>query len=226
VTDRGDGVCVVTVSFNTIELTSLLVWSLHRMLDDSSFDVLVVENGSSDGSAGLLAKAADAGLCRLLTNDQNVHHGPALNQAMESLVTQQSPPRRVWIVDSDVVISRGDALRAALEVAEARSAAIVGERHWDQWKQKHRFELYSLLIDLSQVWRPGAPTFQDAVTRPSRSSKRASAQARSRKTFPSLPRATSSTEAERALPRCTPVKTVLTLCMNGRWSTTSPTTAA
>ena len=154
-------VSIVTVSFNTIELTSLLIWSLHRVLDGPRFDLLVVENGSGDGSAALLADVADAGLCRVIFNDRNMHHGPALNQAMASLADQSSPPRFVWVLDSDVVISRGDALQAALAVASGRDAAIVGERHWDQWKQKDRFELYSLMIDLAQVWRSGAPSFQD-----------------------------------------------------------------
>lgn len=159
--NNGEGsVSVVTVSFNTIELTALLLWSLHRILDDH-VEVLVVENGSSDGSRQLLEEASEAGLCRLLANDQNTHHGPALNQAIGALVEQPTPPRYVWILDSDVVICRGDVLREALPIADRSGAAIVGERHWDQWKEVHRFELYSLLIDPVQVWRPGAPTFLD-----------------------------------------------------------------
>lgn len=153
-------VSVVTVSFNTVELTALLLWSLHRVLEDD-VDVLVVENGSTDGSPQLLAEAADAGLCDLLLNDSNIHHGPALNQAMDTVLDQDAPPRHVWILDSDVVICRAEALRDALAVAARDDAAIVGERHWDQWRQMHRFELYSLLLDPEQVWGSGGPRFQD-----------------------------------------------------------------
>ena len=92
---RDRPVTVVTVSFNTIELTALLLWSLHQVLD------------------------------------------------------------------SDVVVARGDVLRCALAVAARSEAAIVGERQWDRWREMHRFELYSLLIDPAQIWRPGAPTFSD-----------------------------------------------------------------
>lgn len=160
-TARGDAqVSVVTVSFNTVELTALLLWSLHRVLEDD-VDVLVVDNGSTDGSAQLLAEAADAGLCHLLLNDVNIHHGPALNQAMDTVLEQEAAPHHVWILDSDVVICRAEALRDALAVAARDDAAIVGERHWDQWKRMHRFELYSLLLDLAQVWRPGVAGFQD-----------------------------------------------------------------
>ena len=153
-------VSVVTVSFNTVELTTFLLWSLHRVLEDD-VEVLVVENGSNDGSARLLAEAEDAGLCRVLFNDTNIHHGPALNQAMDTVLERETPPRHAWILDSDVVICRGEALRDALAVAERYDAAIVGERHWDQWHETHRFELYSLLLDPAQVWRPGVARFQD-----------------------------------------------------------------
>lgn len=153
-------VSVVTVSFNTVELTALLLWSLHRVLEDD-VDVLVVDNGSTDGSAQLLAEAAEGGLCHLIRNDVNIHHGPALNQAMDTVLGQEAPPRHVWILDSDVVICRGDALRDVLAVATRQDAAIVGERHWDQWRQMHRFELYSLLLDPAQVWRTGVAGFRD-----------------------------------------------------------------
>ena len=160
---RGGRVSVVTVSWNTAELTAMLLWSLHRILDvdDLDVEVVVVENGSTDGSAELLAAAAEAGWCRVLSNATNLHHGPALDQAFDALAREPAPPRHVWVLDSDVVICRGDALRDAVAVARRQDAAIVGERHWDPWRAVHRFELYSLLVDLAQVWRPGAPRFVD-----------------------------------------------------------------
>jgi GT2 family glycosyltransferase len=49
-------VAVITVSFNTRELTALLLWSLRRILMWESLEVIVVDNGSKDGSAELLAR--------------------------------------------------------------------------------------------------------------------------------------------------------------------------
>lgn len=70
---------VVAVSYNTRDLTALLLWSLYRVLEWRALDVLVVDNGSKDGSAELRAQSQDAGLCDLIANDANVSHGPALN---------------------------------------------------------------------------------------------------------------------------------------------------
>jgi len=60
---------VVTVSYNTRELTALLLWSLRRIVNWPDLEIVVVDNGSADGSAELLAEAARAGICVLLAND-------------------------------------------------------------------------------------------------------------------------------------------------------------
>jgi hypothetical protein len=48
--DRDD-VAVVTVSYNTRELTAFLLWSLHRIVNRPDLEIVVVDNGSRDGSA-------------------------------------------------------------------------------------------------------------------------------------------------------------------------------
>jgi Glycosyl transferase family 2 len=85
---------VVTVSYNTRELTALLLWSLRRILKWESLEVVIVDNGSTDGSAELLAKIDAAGGCRLIPDAGNAMHGPALTQAMSFLASRGSrlPP--------------------------------------------------------------------------------------------------------------------------------------
>ena len=153
-------VAVVTVSYNTRELTALLLWSLRRILVWESLEIVVVDNGSTDGSAELLAKIDAAGGCRLIPNTGNTMHGPALTQAISFLASRRSGlPRWVWVVDSDVVVSRPDALEKAVERAEETDAAIVGESWWDPWHNTDRFLAYSLLIDPVRVWRDGIEPF-------------------------------------------------------------------
>jgi hypothetical protein len=89
-------------------------------------------------------------------------HGPALTQAMSFLASRGSRlPRWIWVLDSDIVISRPDALKKAAERAEETDAAIVGESWWDPWHKTYRFLAYSLLIDPVRVWRDGIVPFVD-----------------------------------------------------------------
>ena len=157
-----DRVAVITVSYNTRELTALLLWSLRQILAWESLEIVVVDNGSTDGSAELLAKIATAGGCRLIPNAGNLMHGPALTQAMSFLAARRTDlPRWAWVLDSDVVISRPDALGRAVRQAEEADAAIVGESWWDDEHEMNRFLAYSLLIDPVRVWRAGIEPFVD-----------------------------------------------------------------
>ena len=89
-------------------------------------------------------------------------HGPALTQAMSFLASRRTElPRWVWALDSDVVISRPDALEQALRCAEETNAAVVGESWWDDEHGMDRFLAYSLLLDPACVWRDGIEPFAD-----------------------------------------------------------------
>ena len=93
-------------------------------------------------------------------------HGPALTQAMSFLASRRIGfPRWVWVLDSDVVVSRPDALKKAVERAEETDAAVVGESWWDDEHDMDRFLAYSLLIDPVRVWRDGIEPFAPTLAR-------------------------------------------------------------
>jgi glycosyltransferase involved in cell wall biosynthesis len=157
---RRGQVAVVSVSFNTRELTAFLLWSLRRIVSWPSLEIIIVDNGSTDGSAELLAEAEQAGVCVVLANDGNRQHGPALNQGISWLAARPAPgPEWIWVLDSDVVATRPDVLGAALAVAHSEAAALVGEPQWDPWHRVERFGVHSLLMDPARVWRPGIGPF-------------------------------------------------------------------
>ena len=149
---------LVTASYNTRELTALLLWSLYRVLDHAVDTVVVVDNASTDGSRELLSLAREAGICTLITNDANVGHGPALNQGIDVLV-EQATVEWIWVLDSDCVIARPDALDAVEANVGPRAPAIIGEAHWDRWLNRHRFTLSSLIIDPTQLRDHALPGF-------------------------------------------------------------------
>ena len=152
----------LTVSYNTRELTAFLLWSLRTIVSWPELEILVVDNGSRDGSAQLLAEAERGGACTLLANHDNRHHGPGLNQGISYLASRPGPrPEWIWILDSDVVAARPDALSAAATVAREHSAALVGEPQHDQWHPDGRFGMYSLLMNPTVAWQEQAGPFAD-----------------------------------------------------------------
>ncbi len=91
-----DRVAVVAVSYNTHELSAFLLWSLWRILRWPALEVVVVDNGSQDGSVQLLADAEHHELCVLVANDANRGNGPALNQGISWLASR---PRMAPVMD-------------------------------------------------------------------------------------------------------------------------------
>ena len=155
-------VAALTVSYNTRELTAFLLWSLRTIVSWPELEIVVVDNGSRDGSAQLLAEAGRDGVCALLANHGNRHHGPGLNQGISYLASRPGPrPEWIWILDSDVVAARPDALSAAAATAREHSAALVGEPQHDQWHPDGRFGMYSLLMDPAVAWQEHAGPFAD-----------------------------------------------------------------
>lgn len=149
---------MLTASYNTRELTALLLWSLRRVLAHPPDAVVVVDNASTDGSRQLLEAAEDAGVCDLVANGTNVGHGPALNQGVHVLC-ERGDVDWIWILDSDCVIARPDALDAVEANVGPREPAAIGEAHWDPWLRRRRLELYSLILDARQLRGRELPRF-------------------------------------------------------------------
>ena len=161
---------VVTVNYNTAPLVALLLWSLYRVLDTSMLEqVVVVDNGSTDGSAQLLSRLTEASLCRLVANAENRSHGPGINQGISYLAQRAYEtgrgPAWVWVLDSDCVVARPDALQAALRRTRA-APAVIGESQPDPWHGTDRFGTHCLLIDPARTWHDPIATF-DASGDPS-----------------------------------------------------------
>lgn len=149
--ENGDAVAVVTVNYNAKLHVAHLLYSLHQTVIGDLAEVVVVDNGSTDGSRELLAAATESGLCVSIFNTTNRYHGPALNQGVAHVVAHRPEVQWVWLLDSDCVVLDTAVVSKVMGLAADEQADVVGEEVWDAWNQLTRLGLYSLMASVSTL---------------------------------------------------------------------------
>jgi glycosyltransferase involved in cell wall biosynthesis len=162
---------IVVATFNTRSLIAQCVFALYRLLGRDQFsELVVVDNGSNDGSRELLGALHRAGLAHLIRNRRQRYHGPALTQGISWLARGQKSGscRRVdyvWVLDSDVIVLRSDTVRDALAAARRLDAAVVGQSLGDDTYSSlltnngEMLNPCSMLFDPRRIWRSPIPPF-------------------------------------------------------------------
>ncbi|HEX3541316.1 MAG TPA: glycosyltransferase family 2 protein [Acidimicrobiales bacterium] len=108
------------VSWNTAAHLDRCLASLPAAMAGTDFDVVVVDNDSSDGSAGVVAAHPHA---RLLRNEVNVGYGRAMNQA---LAGGDAPV--LIALNPDTVAPPGSLARLVAVLLADASVGLVGPR--------------------------------------------------------------------------------------------------
>ena len=122
---------MVTVNWNTRPHLCRLLFGLRRVVDRGAIaEIVVVDNGSDDGSVALAREAADTGAIELIANDRQRYHGPGLTQGVNrlgALARSGRPIDLVWALDTDVLVLRPDVVDAAVD-AMAASGSVLRPR--------------------------------------------------------------------------------------------------
>ncbi len=109
---RSDGLdlSVIIVNWNTRDLLADCLQSVYDTVQDLSFEVFVVDNASSDGSAAMVREQFPE--VRLIENSENVGFARANNQAI-----RESTGEYVLLLNPDTVV-HNDAILVMLEALE------------------------------------------------------------------------------------------------------------
>lgn len=112
-------ISVIIVNWNTKDLLAAAIQSVIDTAGKLAVEIIVVDNGSTDGSQAMLRNRYP--LARLIQNTQNVGFARANNQG-----ASQAHGEYLLLLNSDAALYRG-ALQSLLEVMRAHpKAALVG----------------------------------------------------------------------------------------------------
>ncbi len=93
-------ISIIIVSWNTKELTCECISSIYQQTSKVSYEIIVVDNGSADGSAkAIKGRFPDV---RIIANKTNRGYAAACNQGI-----RESQGRYVLLLNSDIVILDG-----------------------------------------------------------------------------------------------------------------------
>lgn len=110
-------VSIIIVSFNTCKLTLECIESVYKQTIDLNFEIIVVDNASSDGSAGAIEKKYSK--INLIRSKENLGFARANNLAAE-----QSTGNYLLLLNSDTVVLEG-AIQKLFSFAETRTDSGV-----------------------------------------------------------------------------------------------------
>ena len=118
---------IVIVNLNTRELTVGCIRSIEKEAKDIPFEVLLTDNGSTDGSVEAFEKISQEEYWKkrftLITNKSNTGYAKANNQGI-----RKSKGKYILLLNNDTVVHK-NALQELIKFAEnSNDAGVVGSR--------------------------------------------------------------------------------------------------
>jgi GT2 family glycosyltransferase len=114
---KGLEISVIIVNWNTCDLLRQCLQSVHRTMKEITFEVIVVDNGSVDGSATMME--AEFPMVRAILNAENRGFAAANNQALRIM-----SGRYALLLNSDAILTE-DAAAALYRFMEGHPEAAM-----------------------------------------------------------------------------------------------------
>lgn len=137
---------IVIVNFNTYKLTAACIDSIFKYPPDCDFEILVVDNASSDGSSVKLAQRKDI---KLIASDVNVGFASGNN-----LGIKKASGKYILLLNSDTLVTK-DALAKLYNFAIATpNLGVVGPKllNSDKSTQGSVFQFPTVWRAMQQYW--------------------------------------------------------------------------
>ena len=108
---------IITPAFNKFEMaTKQFLQSLYQYTDENSFDLIIIDNGSTDGTVEYLENfAKEHSNIRLILNKENLGYSKANNQGIN--LALEGNYKYIGLLNNDILFTP-DWLKNTLEVFE------------------------------------------------------------------------------------------------------------
>ncbi len=116
-------ILIVIVSYNACRYMQDCINSIRSKVTPGSYQIIVVDNASTDGIAEWLAAQSDIILIR---NDVNVGFGPACNQAVASTIGTEFADYDIFLLNNDTVMTSTALPRMISALNSASDVGAVG----------------------------------------------------------------------------------------------------
>lgn len=144
---------IVIVNLNTKDLTVGCIRSIEKEAKDLSFEVLLTDNGSNDGSVEAFERLKEEKYWKnrftLILNDENTGYAKANNQGIK-----KAKGKYIFLLNNDTVVHK-DALQNLLKfVKETPDAGVVGTKllNIDGSLQMSCFDFPTITNAIKEYW--------------------------------------------------------------------------
>jgi GT2 family glycosyltransferase len=140
---------IIIPSFNTKKVLGDCLNSIAKFTNSKEAEIIVVDNGSSDGSTELLEKLSHEKKITSILSDKNLGFSKAVN-----LGIKKSSGEYVLILNSDIIV-QPNSIRLLLDFAKNNSnAGIIGGRllNTDKTPQPSVFHFPSIIGAVKEYW--------------------------------------------------------------------------